>query len=60
MDKLTSLIHAVNALQTTDDFDREQLTEALTIVLNEAESSALGDSNKEVLESVQYIKDYID
>ena len=60
MDKLTSLIHAVNALQPTDDFDREQLTEALTIVLNEAESSALGDNNQEVLESVEFIKDYID
>jgi hypothetical protein len=60
MDKLTSLIHAVNALQPTDDFDKEQLTEALTIVLNEAQSSALGDNNQEVLESVQFIKDYID
>ena len=60
MDKLTSLIHAVNALQPTDDFDREQLTEALTIVLNEAQSSALGDNNQEVLESVEFIKDYID
>tara|TARA_R100000278_G_scaffold121357_2_gene105093 strand:+ start:1121 stop:1303 length:183 start_codon:yes stop_codon:yes gene_type:complete len=60
MDKLTSLIHAVNALQPTDDFDREQLTEAMTIVLNEAESSALGDNNQEVLESVEFIKDYID
>ena len=60
MDKLTSLIHAVNALQPTNDFDREQLTEALTIVLNEAQSSALGDNNQEVLESVEFIKDYID
>ena len=60
MDKLTSLIHAVNALQPTDDFDREQLTQAMTIVLNEAESSALGDNNQEVLESVEFIKDYID
>ena len=59
MDKLTSLIHAVNALQPTDDFDREQLTEALTIVLNEATASALGDNNQEVLESVHFIEDYI-
>lgn len=58
-----SLIHAVNALQPTDDFDREQLTEALTIVLNEAEISALPrqtDNDEKVLNAVEFIKDYID
>ena len=32
------------------------LTRAMELVLNEAETSALGDNNEEVLEAVKYIK----
>jgi hypothetical protein len=32
------------------------LTREMELVLNEAETSALGDNNEEVLEAVKYIK----
>ena len=32
------------------------LTRAMELVLNEAETSALGDNNEEVLEAVKYVK----
>ena len=34
------------------------LSEALELVLNEAESSALGDGNKEILEAVALLKTF--
>jgi hypothetical protein len=37
-----------------------QLRQAIDLVLNEAESSALGDGNNEVLEAVTLLHDFLD
>lgn len=37
-----------------------QLREAIELVLNEAESSALGESNNEVLEAIPLLHDFLD